>query len=152
MPNPSKDLKVEESTLRSVIDILIDSQEGFQKIGDELKDESLKRWFLAESLRRAEFRGDLETVLHQEGVHDIKEGGTAAGTVNRVWGELKAKLGGGEHTILATAEEGEDAAKKAYGEALETHLPHPVRELLTRQAAHIQESHGFVKAARDSRK
>jgi uncharacterized protein (TIGR02284 family) len=85
-------------------------------------------------------------------VHDIKEGGTAAGTVNRIWGELKSKLGGGDHTILATAEEGEDAARKAYADALETYLPHPVRNLLTRQAAHIQESHDFVRAARDSRK
>ena len=152
MSHPSKDLKVEESALRSVIDILIDSQEGFQKIGEELKDESLKRWFLAESLKRAEFRGDLETILHQEGVHDIKERGTVAGTANRVWGELKAGLGGGDHTILATAEEGEDAAKRAYTEALETYLPHPVRELLTRQAAHINESHDFIRAARDSRK
>ncbi len=80
MSHPSKDLKEEESSLRSVIDILVDSQEGFQKIAEELEDESLKRWFLQESLRRAEFRGDLETILHQEGVHDIEEGGTAAGT------------------------------------------------------------------------
>ena len=152
MSQPSKDLKLEESTLRSIIDVLIDSQQGFQKIGEELKEESLKRWFLEESLRRAEFRGDLETVLHQEGVHDIKEGGTVAGKVNRVWGELKAQLGGGDHTILATAEEGEDAAKKVYAEALAKYLPHPVRELLTRQAAHIQESHDFVKAARNSGK
>jgi uncharacterized protein (TIGR02284 family) len=152
MSQPSKDLKLEESTLRSIIDVLIDSQQGFQKIGEELKEESLKRWFLEESLRRAEFRGDLETVLHQEGVHDIKEGGTVGGKVNRVWGELKAQLGGGDHTILATAEEGEDAAKKVYAEALAKYLPHPVRELLTRQAAHIQESHDFVKAARDSGK
>jgi uncharacterized protein (TIGR02284 family) len=149
MSHPSKDLKVEESSLRSVIDILIDSQDGFQKIAEELEDEGLKRWFLEESLRRAEFRGDLETILHQEGVHDIEEGGTAAGTVNRVWVELKAKLGGGDHTILATAEEGEDAAKAAYAEALATFLPHPVRELLTRQGAHIEESHDFIKAARD---
>lgn len=152
MSHPSKDLKIEESTLRSVIDILIDSQEGFQKIGEELKDETLKRWFLAESLQRAQFRGDLETVLHQEGVHDIKEGGTVEGTVNRVWGELKAKLGGGDHTILATAEEGEDAAKEAYAKALENYLPHSVRQLLTTQAAHIQESHDFIRAARDSSK
>ncbi len=69
--------------------------------------------------------------------------------MNRVWVELKAKLGGGDHTILATAEEGEDAAKAAYAKALETFLPHPVRELLTRQAADIKESHDFIKTARD---
>jgi uncharacterized protein (TIGR02284 family) len=152
MSHPSKDLKEAESTLTAVIDSLIDGQEGFQKIGEEMKDEALKDYFLAESLRRAEFRGDLETVLHQEGVRDIHESGTASGTLHRAWGELKSALGGGEHAILETAEQAEDEAKKAYAAALDTHLPLPVRELLVTQAVHIQSSHNFVKAARDSHK
>ena len=62
-----------ETTLRSVLQSLVDGQEGFQRIGDYLKDETLKRYFEAESLKRAEFRGELETVLHQEGIHDIND-------------------------------------------------------------------------------
>jgi len=150
MPNPSSTLKELESTLRLVIETLVDGQEGLQKIGDDLKDETLKQHFLAESLHRAQFRGDLETVLHQEGVHDIHESGTASGAVQRAWAGLKAALGGGDHTLLATAEEGEDEAKKAYADALKTDLPFPVRQLLTTQAAHIAKSHDFVKAARDN--
>jgi uncharacterized protein (TIGR02284 family) len=152
MSNPSKDLKEAEDTLRLVIETLIDAQEGFQKAGEELKNETLKRYFLAESLKRAQFRGELEEILHQEGIHDIKESGTAAGTFVRVWGDLKAKLGGGDATVLETAEEGEDAAKQAYSDALEKDLPLPIREVLTRQAGHIDSSHDYVKAARDSQK
>ena len=73
MSHPSNTLKEVEETLRLVIENLIDGQNGFQKIGDEIKDETLKTYFLAESLKRAQFRGELETILHQEGVHDIKE-------------------------------------------------------------------------------
>ena len=152
MSNPSSALQEVESTLRAVIESLIDGQQGFQKIGEELKDERLKRHFLAESLKRAEFRGNLESALHQEGIHDIKESGTTGGTVRRAWAELKAKLGGGDHTLLATAEQGEDEAKKAYEDALGKELPFPIRSLLTSQAAHVATSHDFVKAARDSRK
>jgi len=90
MPSPTETLKEVEETLHSVIESLIDGQKGLQKLGDELNDPTLKLYFLEESLRRAEFRGDLETILHQEGVHDIKESGTASGAVHRVWGELKA--------------------------------------------------------------
>ncbi len=151
MSHPSKDLVKAESVLRSVIESLIDGQEGFQKFGDVLKDETLKRHFLAESLKRAQFRGELETVLHQEGVHDIKESGTATGTFLRAWGDLKSKLGGGDHTVLETAEQAEDAAKQAYSDALDKQLPEPVRELLLKQAAHINSSHDYVRAARDSR-
>jgi len=150
MSNASATLREVEEALRNIIESLIDSQEGFQQIGDELKDETHKHYFLVESLKRAQFRGDLETVLHQEGVHDIKESGTASGAVQRTWANLKHKLGGGDHTLLETAEQGEDAAKAAYADALNRELPLPIRELLATQSAHIQASHDYVKAARDS--
>jgi uncharacterized protein (TIGR02284 family) len=152
MPNPSNTASSIEHTIYSVIEILHDSQEGFQKIGDEIKDPVLKAYFLDESLRRAEFRGALETLLRDQGVHDIKKDGTVEGTIRRTWGELKAKLGGGDHTLLATAEEGEDAAVRAYDEALaNSDLPLPVRQTLATQSAHIQTSHDYVKAARDNK-
>ena len=152
MANPSKDLKETESTLRSVIQALIDGQEGFKKIGEQLKNETLKEYFLAESLTRAQFRGVLESILHQEGVHDIKESGTPIGKVRRAWGDLKSALGGGDHTLLATAEEAEDEAVDAYSKAMDSGLPLPVRQVLTTQAAHIEKSHEFVRAARDTSK
>jgi uncharacterized protein (TIGR02284 family) len=151
MSHPSEDLKETESALRNVIDTLIDSQERLQEIGEKLKDETLKRYFLAESLKRARFRGDLENVLHQEGVPDVKESGTAGGTVRRAWADLKAKLGGGDHALLETAEDGEDAAKKTYADAMKEYLPLPVRQMLATQAAHLETSHDYIKTARDSR-
>lgn len=150
---PDKTLSKTEDTLRSVIEILIDGQKGFETIGEHLTDPTLKKYFLSESLRRAQFRGDLEEILHQEGVHDVKESGTVTGSLHRSWGELKTKLGGGDHSLLETAEAGEDVAKKAYAEALEQeHLPLPIRQTLATQAAHIQSVHDYVKAARDSSK
>ena len=61
-------------------------------------------------------------------------------------------MGGGDHTLLETAEAGEDAAKKAYKDALEKDLPLPIKQLLDTQYAHIQNSHDYVKAERDRRK
>jgi uncharacterized protein (TIGR02284 family) len=141
-----------EETLRSVIQSLIDGQEGFQTIGEHLKDDTLRHFFAAESLKRAQFRGELEAILHREGVHDVKESGTVGGAVHRTWGDIKAHLGGGDHTLLETAEGGEDSAKKAYKDALEKELPLPIKQLLDTQYAHIQNSHDYVKAARDRRK
>ena len=65
-----------ELAIKSVINALQDSQKGFADIGEHLKDETLKRYFLAESLKRANFRADLENELHHAGVHDVKESGT----------------------------------------------------------------------------
>jgi len=136
--------------LNELISTLLDSQKGFADIGEHLKDETLKRYFLAESLKRASFRGDLEEVLHQNGVHDIKESGTTTGTIHRVWGDMKAKLGGGDHTLLETAEQGEDEAKKAYADVLDQDLPLPIRQLVAEQQAHILTSHDFVRSHRDA--
>jgi uncharacterized protein (TIGR02284 family) len=139
-----------QRALNSLISTLLDSQKGFADIGEHFKDETLKRYFLAESLKRASFRGDLEEILHQNGVHDIKESGTTTGAIHRVWGDLKVKLGGGDHTLLETAEQGEDEAKKAYADALNQELPLPIRQLIAEQQAHVLASHDFVKSHRDA--
>ena len=138
-----------ERALKSVINVLQDSQKGFADVGEHLKDDTLKRYFLAESLKRANFRAELENELHRQGVHDVHETGTTAGTLHRVWGDLKAKVVSGDHELLVTAEQGEDAAKKAYEEVLKLELPLPVRQLLTEQQSHVLTSHDFVKRNRD---
>jgi len=137
--------------LRSVIEVLHDGHEGMMEIGKHLKDESTKQFFLRESQVRAEYAAELENELHRHGEHDVKEGGTAAGTIHRVWGELKSHLGGGDHTLLATAEQGEDAAKAAYDKALKEKLPGDILDILRTQQAHILQSHNKVRDLRDAK-
>ncbi len=139
-----------EKVLRSLINVLQDSQKGFADVGEHLKDETLKRYFLAESLKRANFRAELENELHRHGVPDVKETGTVSGTVHRVWGDLKAKISSGDHTLLETAEQGEDVAKRAYADALAQELPLPLHQLLSEQQAHVLTSHEYVKSHRDA--
>src|SRR5580698_10165049 len=141
-----------EPVLLDVIKVLLDGQKGFADIGEHLKDETLKRYFLAESLKRANFRAELENELHRAGMADVDESGSTTGALHRALGDLKAKLGlGSDHELLATAEQGEDTAKKAYKDALEHDLPLPIRQLLTEQQAHILSSHDYVKSHRDAK-
>ena len=152
MPHPSKDLRETESALRLVIQTLIDGQEEFRNIGEQIQDEKLKEYFLAESLTRAHFRGVLESILHQEGMHDVKETGTASATVERMWGDLRFTLGGGAHALLITAIEAEDEALESYAKALDAVLPLPVRQVLDSQAAHIESSRDFIGSVHDANK
>jgi uncharacterized protein (TIGR02284 family) len=141
-----------ESLVRSVIQVLHDGHLSFAELGHHLRDRSVKEFFLQESLNRQQFAGELEAELQRSGVHDVKEGGTATGAIHRAWGELKAHLGGSDHTLLVTAEEGEDEAKKAYQKALEhEELPLPLRQILEQQQAHILAAHEKIKAFRDNR-
>jgi uncharacterized protein (TIGR02284 family) len=142
--------KETERVLLDVVKTLQDGQKGFADIGEHLKDPTLKRYFLAESLKRANFRADLESELHRAGMADISESGSTAGALHRAWGDLKAALGGGDHSLLATAEQGEDQAKATYKDALEQELPLPIRQLLTTQQAHVESSHDYVRNHRDA--
>lgn len=135
--------------VKTVIQVLHDGARGFADIGEHMKSPELKTFFIEESQTRAQFAREVQAAA---GISE-DVGGTAAGTVHRVWGDLKANLGGGDHTLLETAEQGEDAAKKAYQTALDDNsLDSSVRAVLTRQQPHILRSHDKVKAYRDSSK
>ncbi len=94
------------------------AKKGFKSLGEEIKDSNARSFFTAESTTRGKFASELEAALGSSTGEAVSEGGTASGAIHRAWGELKAKMGGSDHTLLATAEQGEDAAKKAYEEAL----------------------------------
>jgi uncharacterized protein (TIGR02284 family) len=141
----------EEKAVRTVIEVLHDGERGFQSLSKEIKNPTAKTFFQEEAARRAEFANDLESALSAETGKKIEEGGTASGTVHRAWGELKGKLGGTDHTLLETAEQGEDVAKKAYEEALKVSgIPSSITSVLRKQQPHIQQSHDKVKALRDA--
>ncbi len=149
MPQPCAESLQSETAVQCVIEILIDSQEGLATVGERLQDRTLKRYFFAESLLRGRFIGQLETALRQRGVSKFRERGSTAATLHRTWARLKSKFLGGDHTLLVTAEQGEDAVTEIYGKAMEAYLPTAIRQILAAQAVHIQLAHDFVKAKRD---
>lgn len=141
-----------ERALKAVVNALEDAQKGLVEIGEHLKDPDLKAHFLAESLRRANFRGELENELHRQGVADVHETGTGAGMVYRAWAGLKAALGGGDSSLLVSAQEAEDEELKTYRDALEQELPLPLRQMLAEQEAQIQLALEFVRNRRTTLK
>ena len=136
------------SHVKTVIEVLHDGHEGFTSLGEHVKDPTVKQYFESEAVTRHKFEQELRQAV---GISkDI--GGTASGAMHRTWGDIKAHMGGGDHTLLETAEQGEDAAKKAYHEALEdAEVNGILRDLLVRQHTHILASHDKVKAFRDNK-
>jgi uncharacterized protein (TIGR02284 family) len=138
-----------ETAVACVIEILIDSQEGLATVGERLQDQTLTRYFFAESLLRAQFIDQLEAALRQRGVSRFREKGSAAATLHRTWARIKSRFMGGDHTLLVTAAQGEYAVNEVYIKALETYLPTSIRKILTAQVAHIELVQSFVKTERD---
>jgi uncharacterized protein (TIGR02284 family) len=136
--------------VKTVIQVLHDGERGFADIGEHLKSLELKLYFVQEAQTRGSFARELEAEYGTTTGESQDIGGTASGTIHRIWGDLKGNLGGSDHTLMETAEQGEDAAKKAYEAALnDTSISGAMRSILTKQQSHIQVSHDKVKAFRD---
>ncbi len=139
----------EKDIVKDVVEVLHDGHKGFSDLAEHIKDPQVKAFFLKESQNRAQYASELESAAGLK----RDDGGTAAGAVHRFWGDMKGKMGGGDHTLLETAEQGEDAAKKAYQDALrEAGTVRPaIRQILEKQETQIKVSHDKVKAFRDSK-
>lgn len=132
--------------VKTVVEVLNDGQKGYADLGENLKNPEMRAFFMSESQSRGTFARELSAAA---GMNDV--GGTATAALHRTWGDLKSKLGGGDHEMLETAKQGEDAATKAYQEALaDTSVSGSVRSMLQQQQMHVQSAQHKIDAFRNS--
>jgi uncharacterized protein (TIGR02284 family) len=136
-------------TIQELIETSRDGQTGYRDAAEHIKDSEIRSFFLEQSLERGRFAGELEELLREFGESNPDRSGSVAGALHRRWIDTKAALGGGDHTILESVEQGEDSAKKAYENALNASLPANVLEVLRRQAESVRAAHDHVKLLRD---
>ena len=141
----------DDKAIKNLISVLRDGEKGFADIGEHITNPEFKTFFLGESRVRGTYAAEIEHAVNFTTDAEVHETGTVAGTLHRVWGDIKGHLGGNDHTLLETAEQGEDAAKKAYKEALEdAGVSDTLRVLIAQQFEHVKLSHDKVKALRDT--
>lgn len=86
---------------------------------------------------------------------DVVTDTTIPGDVYRLWMDMKVMFGGDSRAkVLASCEFGEDAAQKAYKNAIEEYqdLPEDVTQLIMAQKAILNKEHNHVKQLRDLEK
>ncbi len=146
-------LEKQAETLNDLILINNDRVEGYQKAIDELKaeDTDLRGVFQDRIDQSRQFHDELLPEVVKSG-EEIAEGTKASGKIYRAWMDVKAFFSGGDRkTILDNCENGEDAALRAYEEALESEYLTPAqRAIIIRQQADIKVSHDKIKAMRDA--
>lgn len=142
----------QKTILKDLVEINNDRIAGFEKVTSDIKDENvdLKEIFLHYADQSRRFSQELSAELGRLG-EDVDTDKSAAGTLHRVWIDIKSIFTGGDRqSILNEAERGEDAIKAAYKKALESEALSPeLRGLITRQAQDINEGHDTIKALRD---
>jgi uncharacterized protein (TIGR02284 family) len=135
--------------LQDLIETNRDGQNGYRDAAEHVTDAEVRSYFLEQSMERARFAGELEDTIRDFGERNPDRTGSTAGALHRKWIDIKASLGGGDHTILESVEQGEDSAKESYEKAISASLPSNVREIVRRQAESIRAAHDHVKTLRD---
>jgi uncharacterized protein (TIGR02284 family) len=138
------------STLNGLIEICKDGQEGFKHAAEGITDSQLKSAFYEYGQQRAQFAGELQTLVRELG-GDPETTSSFLGTLHRGWIDIKSAVTGqDEAAILNEAERGEDSAKAAYEKALEQNMPANVSSVLQQQYAQVKTAHDQVRAMRNS--
>jgi len=138
------------STLNGLIQTCKDGQEGFQEAAEGVERSDLKSLFYEFSQQRAQFAGELQSLVQTLG-GDAENAGSFSGALHRGWINIKSAVTGkDEASILNECERGEDAAKNAYRDALKDSLPSYIYETVQTQYASVQQAHDRIKALRDA--
>jgi uncharacterized protein (TIGR02284 family) len=138
------------SVLNGLIETCKDGEQGFRTSAEKAKDASLKSLFSKYASQRAGYVQELSAAVTELG-GDPAQSGHVAGTLHRGWINLKEAFARDEdRAIINEAESGEDAAVKAYKEALASTLPANVGTLVQKQYAGIQEAHNTIRDLKHS--
>ncbi len=140
--------------LNDLIRINNDRIEGYTKAAEELSKpgyDNARPMFLERTNESRVFVNELTSAVSRLG-GEPSDATTASGKLYRTWMDLKtAFTGGSVKSVFELCEFGEDAALKAYNEALEdeTIWSEEIFNMLTRQRQMIREAHDVVKRYRD---
>lgn len=139
-------------TLNDLVRINHDRIEGYQKAVELTADEDadLRGLFNRMADESRQYANELSGYVNREG-EEAAEGTRVDGKVYRVWMGIKAAFSGKDRkSILASCERGEDAAQKAYEEALnDDDLTGEERQLILEQKNKLLTSHDEIKRLRD---
>ena len=137
-------------TLRDLIRINNDRVTGYSKAATQTDDQGLQSLFSQLSQQSRQFASELRSLV-TDNDKNVTDETTTAGKIYRTWMDVKATFGGDDRKgVLASCEFGEDAAQKAYREALEEDdLTPDVRSTIEQQKATLRQAHDKIKMMRD---
>ncbi len=148
-------IEMAERGTREIVQDLIESckdgETGYLHAAGIADDARLKSYFQEQSAERARFRMELTELIEEMGVQDPDTSGSTAAVLHRAWFEIKDDLGGGDHTLLESVEQGEDSAKDRYQEALNSSLPANIDAVVRRQYTSVKAAHDRVRDLRDKK-
>ncbi len=143
-------------TLNDLIKINNDRTKGYENAAEDTKslDVDLQATFNKMANDSRKYVAALTNEVQKFG-GEASTGTSGSGKIHRAWMDVKATFSGNDRqSMLESCEFGEDAAQKAYKEALasDAEIPADTRQLITDQQADLKTAHDIIKKYRDAQK
>jgi len=138
--------------LQQLVQINIDSAEGFRHAADALQDKVLAADFRVWAVDRTRQADELARYVEiNEGEAPDERSWMAA--FHQTWLDFRAAISAGDtHAVLSEAERGEDLIKERYEEALKETAGSGVNDVLQHQYANVKKVHDRVRDLRNARR
>jgi len=134
------------SALNRLIEVCRDGENGFRRAAEGLLDNQLRSLMKDFSRQREQFALELnEQVARLGGKPEDRK--SVTGAVEHGWMNIKSAVAGhNDASILEECERGEDAAKKAYEDALRKNLPADMKAVVQKHYVQVKETHDRIRS------
>ena len=120
-------------TLCELLTVVRDGERGFTVCAEQVRSDDLKKLFASRARRHSEVAAELSELIAGLG-GDPAIRGKIVGTEHRGWATVHAALTQNtDQALIEACAHGEDHALEVYRNALDDHLPEPVRQVILRQ-------------------
>lgn len=137
--------------LRDLVQINIDSAEGFRNAAEAVDDKVLASDFRVWAADRTRQADELKKYVEMNDGSAPEERSWGA-ALHQTWLDLRAAVSSGDaHAVLSEAERGEDHIKATYEEVLKDTAGSGVNDVLQRQYSSVKGVHDRVRDMRDAR-
>jgi uncharacterized protein (TIGR02284 family) len=132
------------ATLNELITTSKDGEEGFRTCADNVQNPVLRTFFAERAQRCRQGAAQLQRLVREMGGAPARRG-SMTGSAHRFGINIRAALSGlNDHAVLADCERGEEAAMRAYEDALNQPLPADVRQVVDRHYAEVKRNRDCV--------
>jgi uncharacterized protein (TIGR02284 family) len=145
------DLKEETiEKLHKLIQVNIDSVQGFQAAADDIDDARVEALFRELAAERESFAEELGAYVEIN--EDVPtDDGSLMANIHRIWMNIRGSLSSDNtYAILAEAERGEDQIKAAYEDVLKDIPGSALNDVLQSQYTLVKSGHDQVRDLRDA--
>ena len=140
------------NTLNDLISIARDGKDFYEEAAQKVDDAELKTLFARIATTKAKIVNDLSAAVQAAGGKP-EDSGTLVGSMQQMYGKIRAAFGDTEYGYVAELEESEDRLLEAFDEAArDADTPPAARDVIVRLLPEVRASHDVMRARKHAMK